>query len=97
MDAILLKLTALIYLFAAGSFFHYLFRGETAARLPTVLLLLGFVIHSIVLASRFVQEGFAGVAMMGHALLFNGWLLLEIVKQSCKVTFSFFLWQGRQE
>jgi len=78
MDAILLKLTALIYLFAAGSFFHYLFRGETAARLPTVLLLLGFVIHSVVLASRFVQEGFAGVAMMGHALLFNGWLMVGI-------------------
>jgi cytochrome c-type biogenesis protein CcsB len=78
MDAIILKLTALIYLLAAGSFFHYLFRGETAARLPTALLLLGFVIHSIALASRFFQEGFAGVAIMGHALLFNGWLMVGI-------------------
>jgi cytochrome c-type biogenesis protein CcsB len=78
MDTVLLNLTALAYLIAAGSFFLYLFRGETAARLPTALLLLGFVIHSFALVGRFFQEGFAGVAVMGYALLFYGWLMVGI-------------------
>jgi hypothetical protein len=63
MDSILLKLTALAYLVAAGSFFIFLFRGAAAAGLPAALLLSGFVIHSLALISRFFQEGFAGVAV----------------------------------
>jgi cytochrome c-type biogenesis protein CcsB len=78
MDAILLKLTALAYLLAAGSFFLYLFRGDPAARLPTALLLTGFIIHSSALIIRFFQEGFAGVAIMRNALLFYGWLMVGI-------------------
>ena len=78
MDAILFKLLAVVYLLSAGSFFYSLFRGEIAARLPTALLLLGFVIHTMVLTGRFLQEGFAGVAVMGHAFLFNGWLMVGI-------------------
>jgi cytochrome c-type biogenesis protein CcsB len=78
MDGILLKLTAFAYLVAAGSFFLFLFRGETAARWPTALLLSGFLVHSLMLISRFFQEGFAGVAMMGYALLFYGWLMVGI-------------------
>jgi len=78
MDAILLKLTALAYLIAAGSFFLYLFRGAAAARLPAALLLSGFVIHSLALISRFFQEGFAGVAVTNYALLFYGWLMVGI-------------------
>lgn len=78
MDAIFLKLTAFAYLIAAASFFLYLLRGETASRLPTTLLLFGFVVHSLALVGRFFQDGFAGIAVMGHALLFYGWLMIGI-------------------
>ncbi|HKY09235.1 MAG TPA: cytochrome c biogenesis protein CcsA [Candidatus Binatia bacterium] len=74
----MLKLTALAYLVAAASFFLFLFRGETAARLPTALLLGGFLIHSIAVASRFFQEGFAGLAVTNYALPFYGWLMVGI-------------------
>jgi cytochrome c-type biogenesis protein CcsB len=78
MDAILLKLTALAYLAAGVSFFFSLFRGTAAARLPTAILLSGFLIHSLALLSRFGEEGFASVAVTGHALLFYGWLMVAI-------------------
>ena len=78
MDSILLKITALAYLAAAASFFLYLLRGETASRLPTALLLFGFTVHSSALVGRFFQEGFSGIAVMGHAMLFYGWLMIGI-------------------
>jgi cytochrome c-type biogenesis protein CcsB len=78
MDPILLKVTALAYLIAAGSFFFSLVRGTASARLPSALLLLGFIIHTFALISRFGQEGFAGVAVTGYALLFYGWLMVGI-------------------
>ena len=74
----LFTLTAAAYLIAAGSFFVYLFRGDTATRLPTAVLLFGFVIHTAALASRFIHEGFAAVAVMGEALLFHSWLMVGI-------------------
>ena len=78
MDAVLFSLTAIAYLIAAGSFFLYLFRGETAARLPTAFLCAGFAMHSAALAIRFVHDGFAAVAVMSYALLFYGWLMVGI-------------------
>ncbi len=78
MDAILLKVTTAAYLVAAVSFFFFLFRGEAAARLPTVLLLFAFVVHGFVLTSRYFQEGFAAVAVMGDALLFNSWMMVGV-------------------
>ena len=78
MDTLFLKLTAFTYLIAAGSFFLFLFRGETFSRLPALLLLLAFVIHSLLLVSRVFQDGFAAVAVTGYALLFYGWLMVGI-------------------
>jgi cytochrome c-type biogenesis protein CcsB len=78
MDAMLLSLTAAAYLIAAASFFVYLFRGDTASRLPTTSLLFGFVVHTMALTSRFFQGGFAAVAVMGEALLFHSWLMVGI-------------------
>ena len=78
MDAILIKLIPIAYLVAAGSFFLYLFRGDTTTRLPAALLLSGFVVHSFALTTLFFQEGFAAVAVMGDALLFNSWLMVGI-------------------
>ena len=46
--------------------------------MPTALLLGGFLIHSVALASLFFREGFATVAVMGDALLFNSWLMVGI-------------------
>jgi cytochrome c-type biogenesis protein CcsB len=78
MDALLIKLTALVYLVVAASYFFYLFRGASAGRLPTALLLGGFIVHSIALMGLFFREGFATVALMGDALLFNSWLMVAI-------------------
>lgn len=78
MDALLFTVTAVAYLIAAGSFFLHLFRGKTGARLPTILLFVGFFFHSCALASGFLREGFAAVAVMGNALLFYGWLMVAI-------------------
>jgi cytochrome c-type biogenesis protein CcsB len=78
MDATLFVLTAGAYFLAAGSFSVCLFRGETATRLPTAILLLGFTVHTIALTSRFFQEGFGAVAVTGEALLFHCWLMVGI-------------------
>ena len=78
MDAILIKLTAAAYLIAAASFFLDLFRGVNTSRLPTTLLLCGFVLHSLALASLFFRQGFAAVAVMGDALLFNSGLMVGV-------------------
>jgi cytochrome c-type biogenesis protein CcsB len=78
MDTILSSLTAALYLVAAGAFFYYLLRGETAARLPILLLLGGFIVHTAALASRFSQVGFAAVAVLGEALLFYSWLMIGV-------------------
>jgi hypothetical protein len=45
MDALLLTSTAAAYLIATAIFFVYLFRGDAASRLPTTVLLFGFVVH----------------------------------------------------
>ncbi len=78
MDTLLIKLTALVYLVVAAGYFFYLFRGAKAGKLPTALLLGGFVVHSIALLGLFFREGFATVALMGDALLFNSWLMVAI-------------------
>ena len=78
MGTLLIKLTAVAYLISAGSFFLYLSREDTATRLPPALLLVGFVVHSFALTSLFFQQGFAAVAVMGDALLFNSWLMVGI-------------------
>jgi len=78
MDALLIKLTALVYLVVAAAYFFYLFRGASAGKLPTALLLGGFIVHSIALVGLFFREGFATVALMGDALLFNSWLMVAI-------------------
>jgi len=78
MDAVLFTLTAAAYLIAAGSFFVYLFRGDATSRVPTAVLLFGFVLHTAALTSRVFQQGFAAVAVMGEALLFHSWLMVGI-------------------
>jgi len=78
MEALLIKLTAIMYFIAAVSFFYFVFRKDAATKLPALALLGGFLLHSIALAARFHSEGFAAVALMGEALLFKSWLMVGL-------------------
>lgn len=78
METTLVKFTAAAYLLAAGSFLYYVLRKDSAARLPSVLLLAGFLFQSLALGARFAGEGFVAVALMGEALLFKSWLLVGV-------------------
>jgi len=78
MEALLVKLIAVIYLLAAAGYFYFVFRRDTTSRLPALALLIGFLLHTAVLMARFITEGFAGVALMGEALLFKSWLMVGL-------------------
>lgn len=78
METTLVKFTALMYLFAAASFLYFVFRKDSAAKLPSLLLLGGFLSHTLALGARFMNEGFAAVALIGEALLFKSWLLVGV-------------------
>ncbi|HXV48742.1 MAG TPA: cytochrome c biogenesis protein [Candidatus Binatia bacterium] len=78
MESLLVKLTAVIYLLAGGAYFYFVFRKDTASRLPALTLLVGFILQTVVLAARFVNEGFAAVALMGEALLFKSWMMVGL-------------------
>ena len=78
MEALLVKLTAAIYFIAAASYFYFVFRKDAASRLPALALSTGFLLHTVVLTARFLNEGFAAVALMGEALLFKGWLMVGL-------------------
>jgi len=78
MESTLVQITALVYLVAAGSFFYFLLRKDSAATLPSLLLLAGFLLHTLALGLRFMNEGFAAVALMGEALLFKSWLMVGV-------------------
>jgi cytochrome c-type biogenesis protein CcsB len=78
MEPLLVKFTAALYLLAAGGFFYFVFRRDTGSRLPSFLLWGGFLLHSLALGARFINEGFAAVALIGEALLFKGWLMVGL-------------------
>lgn len=78
MEALLVKFTATIYLLAAGGFFYFVLRKDTATSVPSWLLLTGFALHTVALTARFLDEGFAAVALMGEALLFKSWLMVGL-------------------
>jgi cytochrome c-type biogenesis protein CcsB len=78
MEALLIKLAAAMYLAAAVCFFYFIFRKDTASRLPALALTTGFLLHSLALIGKFLTEGFAAVALMGDALLFKSWLMVGL-------------------
>lgn len=78
MEVTFVKLTAAIYLLAAAGYFYFVFRMDTASKLPSLALLGGFLFHSAALTARFIDEGFAAVALMGEALLFKAWLMVGV-------------------
>ncbi|MEO6165810.1 MAG: cytochrome c biogenesis protein, partial [Candidatus Binatia bacterium] len=74
----MVKLTAMIYLVTAASFFYFVFRKDTASKLPALALAIGLAFHTAALLVRFANEGFAAVALMGEALLFKSWLMVGV-------------------
>ncbi len=79
MDIILLQITAVIYLFATGSFILYLFipRGRFS-RISPLLLLSGFLIHTAALGVYFLHTGYPAVAQFPEALSFYSWLMVGV-------------------
>ena len=55
---LLLKGAALVYFFATLSFVFYVLIRNIASRVPTLVLLAGFVLHTAALASHFFHEGY---------------------------------------
>jgi len=77
MDVTLLKLTAVFYLFATGSFLTYVFLlKDSVSKLSPWILFCGFTLHTLALSMRFFQIGFAGIAEFREALSFFSWLMV---------------------
>ena len=78
MDIILLKATAVLYLLATASFVFYVLVRNTAARLPTLVLLVGFLLHTSALSVHFLQEAYPAVTQFHEALTFKSWLIVAL-------------------
>ena len=79
MDLTLLKITALFYLLATGSFIIYLvLLRDPFSRISTLILLSGFLIHSAALGLHFFQTGYLTVAESREALSFYGWVMVAV-------------------
>ena len=77
MDILLLKLTAVVYLFATGSFLTYVFLlKDSVSKLSPWILFCGFAMHTLALSIRFFQSGFAGIVEFREALSFFAWLMV---------------------
>ena len=79
MGTILLQITAVIYLLATGSFILYLFvPRDPFSRLSPLVLLAGFIIHTIALGVFFVNAGYPAVTQLRDALSFYSWLMVGV-------------------
>lgn len=79
MDVLLLKIAALFYLLATGSFIGYLISLKRFfSRLSPLILLVGFLVHSAALGVHFFQIGYPGIAQFQEAVSFYGWLMIGL-------------------
>jgi cytochrome c-type biogenesis protein CcsB len=79
MDTTLLKLTAVLYIFASASFVFYVFYlRDSVSRLSPLLLFFGFLTHTAALGVHFFQAGYAGVNELREAVSFYSWLMVAI-------------------
>jgi cytochrome c-type biogenesis protein CcsB len=79
MDVTLLRLAAIVYLCAAGTFIAYVASlQERIARLSPVILFCGFLIHTASLVIHFLQTGFPAIAEFREALSFYSWLMVAL-------------------
>lgn len=79
MDVTLLKITALFYLLATGSFIiHLVLLRHFLSRLSPLLLLGGFLIHTSALGVHVFQSGYPAVTQFREALSVYSWLMVAV-------------------
>lgn len=79
MDVTLLKVTAVFYLLATGSFIVYLVLPKALlSRLSPLILLGGFLIHTSALGVHFFQSGYPAVTQFREALSFYCWFMVGV-------------------
>ncbi|TAK05762.1 c-type cytochrome biogenesis protein CcsB [bacterium] len=79
MDITLLKLTAVFYLLGSGSLIIYLvLLRDFFSRLSPLLLLGGFLLHTLALGVHFFQSGYPAVTQFREALSFYSWLMVAV-------------------
>jgi cytochrome c-type biogenesis protein CcsB len=79
MDIALLKGTALLYLFATGTFILYvLLLKEFYARVSPWILLAGFLLHTAALGGQILHNGFPAVTELREALSVYSWLIVGV-------------------
>ncbi len=77
MDFTLLKVTAVIYLLATGTFIAYLaFPRDFIARLSPLLILAGFVTHTVAFTYNCIYGSYPTLTELRDALSFYGWLMV---------------------
>ena len=77
MDVLLLKLTALLYLLATGSFIFYVFFiREPVAKLSLAILAAGFLLHSASIGVHLFQTGYPNITQYREALTYYSWLMV---------------------
>ncbi|MFQ5682800.1 MAG: c-type cytochrome biogenesis protein CcsB [Candidatus Binatia bacterium] len=79
MDIVLLKITALFYLLAAGSFIAYLvLLRDSLSRASPLILLGGFLIHTLALGVHFFQTGYPAVIEFRETVSLYSWLMVGV-------------------
>ena len=78
MEIDLLRATAVVYLLATASFVFLIIVRNAASRLPTLVLLLGFLLQTAALGVHFLQEGYPAVTQFHEALTFKSWLIVGL-------------------
>ena len=79
MDVTLLKITAVFYLLATGSFIiHLVLLRDFFSRLSPLLLLGGFLIHTSALGVHVFQSGYPAVTQFREALSVYSWLMVAV-------------------
>lgn len=79
MDVTLLKITAVFYLLATGSFIiHLVLLRHFLSRLSPLLLLGGFLIHTSALGAHVFQSGYPTVTQFREAISVYSWLMVAV-------------------
>ena len=79
MDVTLLKLAAVFYILATGSFVVYIFYlRDSVSRLSPLILFAGFLVHTAALGAHFLQTGYPGLNQFREAVSLYSWLMVLV-------------------
>jgi cytochrome c-type biogenesis protein CcsB len=79
MDIVLLKATALLYLIATGTFILYVvLLKDLFSRASPLILLAGFLLHTVALGLQISQNGFPAVTELHEALAVYSWVIVGV-------------------